>query len=205
MKVRKGTTADLQAAVEIWEEAQTERKGCEFLAPEMLEMEARRLGHDRSCFLIAEQNGKMVGLALYSPARQDSGAGDIIPGLAHISSVAVRPSYWGRGIGRRLMVALVDELMSNSYEFAQLWTQNDNDRATRLYGALGFQATDDEKTFEGERIRRYVIDLNKNVPPIPPRVTAGSAREDREVALRQAQPSDRDFIERTFFETQRWP
>lgn len=204
MTIRRGQTEDLQAAVSLWEQAQTKRKGSEFLAPQFVEMETRRLAQDNSCFLIAEENGEMVGLALYSPAREDSGAGDIIPGLAHISSVAVKPSYWGRGIGRRLMVALMDELMSNGYPLAQLWTQNDNARAIRLYGALGFQATDDEKTFEGEHIRRYVIDLNKNVPPIPPRVTAGSAREDREVALRQAQPSDRDFIERTFLETQRW-
>jgi len=165
VKIRTGRKGDLQAAVAIWEEAQTKRKGSEFLAPQFVEMETRRLAQDSSCFLIAEENDEMVGLALYSPARENSGAGDVIPGLAHISSVAVKPSHWGRGFGRRLMLALMDDLMSNGYMFAQLWTQNDNARAIGLYTALAFQPTDDEKTFEGEHIRRYVIDLTKTVRP----------------------------------------
>lgn len=166
MKIRRGQTEDLLVAVALWEEAQTKRKGTEFLAPQFVEMETKRLGQASSRFLIAQEGDETVGLALYSPAREKSGAGDIIPGLAHISSVAVKPSYWGCGIGRRLMGSLIDELIFDGYSYAQLWTQDNNARAIGLYAALGFQPTDDEKVFEGENIRRYVITLSNVCSPV---------------------------------------
>lgn len=191
MKIRRGRTEDLHAAVALWEEAQTKRKGSEFQAPQFVEMETKRLRQAHSRFLIAHERDEIVGLALFSPARGNSGAGDIICGLAHISSVAVKPSYWGCGIGRRLMGRLINELISDGYSSAQLWTQNDNARAIGLYEGLGFQRTDDEKIFEGESIRRYVITLGN----IYSAVQLGAVDEDTleelvQLAITQTAPQE---------------
>lgn len=157
--IRNGTADDLKIAVRLWEEAQSKRKGTRFLAPAMLDMETTRLRHAKACFLILEVGRRAIGLALFSPARENSGTGKIIPGLAHISSVAVKPTYWGRGLGKFLMNAVVEEIKIRGYESTQLWTQPDNLRAVSLYAGLGFESTGEEKYFEDERIIRYLLRL----------------------------------------------
>lgn len=157
--VRLGTVDDLNVAVALWEEAQSTRKGTRFLAPAMVEMETNRLSHENACFLILEERGRAIGLALFSPARENAGTGEIISGLAHISSVAIKPTHWGRGLGRRLMNAVLEGIKIRGYTTTQLWTQPGNLRAVSLYTSLGFEPTGEEKSFEDERIIRYVLRL----------------------------------------------
>ncbi|MDQ2680286.1 MAG: GNAT family N-acetyltransferase [Candidatus Eremiobacteraeota bacterium] len=140
----------------LWEGAQSERTGSRFFAADLLHTLTTRLAELNSCLLTLEQQHELVGFAFFSPARNNSGAGDVIPSMAHISSVAVNPTHWGQGLGRRLMIAVIDELSGFGYANAQLWTQPSNSRALSLYLSLGFQFTGDEKVFDGELIRRYV-------------------------------------------------
>lgn len=191
LNLRRGTVADLPAAVRLWEEAQSARKGAAFYAPEMLQMETERLGQEHARFLIAAENDECVALGLYSPARENSGTGIVIQGLAHISSVAVKPSHWGRGIGRRLISALIEELVSDGYSCAQLWTQSTNARAIGLYNALGFRPTDDEKIFEGESIRRYVLTFDGPDSSIRLGAVDNHTLEELvEVAIRETAPHE---------------
>jgi len=156
---RNDTADDLTAAVDVWNEAQSERLGVAYVSTGMLELVTKRLVVEDAAFLIIEESGGTVGFALASPAREDDGTGAIIPGLAHISAVAIKSNHWGRGVGRRLMNAVVQELRCRGYRGAQLWTQTSNSRALRLYLSLGFVFMGDEKEMLGETIRRYRLFL----------------------------------------------
>lgn len=158
--IRKGTSDELALAVALWSEAQSARRGSPSTSPDMLELETTRLTSERAVFLVMQEEGNVIAFALASPARADWGAGEVIAGIAHISSVAVKPSRWGHGLGLKLMEALTQELARLGYLRAQLWTQPSNQRAVKLYLKLGFQFTGDERRDDnGERIRRYVLDL----------------------------------------------
>jgi len=160
LAIRNGMDGETTIAVDLWNEAQSARRGAATTSSGMLELEATRLRSRDAVFLVLEEIGNPIGFALASPAREDWGTGKIIPGLAHISSVAVKPSRWGHGFGRQLMGVLIEELARLGYLNAQLWTQPSNRRALRLYLSLGFWFTGDERKDDlGEHIGRYACNL----------------------------------------------
>ena len=100
-------------------------------------------------------------MALVVQALAGDGAGtDPLPGVAHLSMVAVHPDHWGRHLGAAVMARAQLEARHAGYTRAQLWTQKTNVRARRLYERLGWtpsgRTTTDER---GEEIRHYTRDL----------------------------------------------
>ncbi|WP_327002053.1 GNAT family N-acetyltransferase [Dactylosporangium sp. NBC_01737] len=106
-------------------------------------------------------DGEPAAMALVVQALTDDGAGtDPLPGLAHVSMVAVHPDQWGRRLGGVVMQRAQVEARHAGYTRAQLWTHETNHRAQRLYERLGWalsgRTTADE---HGEQIRHYTRDL----------------------------------------------
>ncbi len=58
---------------------------------------------------------------------------------AHITSVAVREAYRGRGYGRRLVAFLIDEAVASGARRATLEVRVSNIRARNLYVSFGFR------------------------------------------------------------------
>jgi ribosomal protein S18 acetylase RimI-like enzyme len=155
MIIRRGGTQDVEPAVAVWLAANTARRDG---LPPRREQEARARGHvsDPEAFLlVAESSGDVVGMALGTQARADDGAGPPVWGLCHVSMVFVAPVHWGRGIGGRLVDALLAEARARGYDRAQLWTQADNARARRLYEGRSFRPSGREKREFGELIVHY--------------------------------------------------
>jgi ribosomal protein S18 acetylase RimI-like enzyme len=120
----------------------------------------QRLTAPGAFFVIAESrdDGGPVGVAAGIPGREDGGTGPAIPGLCHITMVAVRPECWGRGVGKRLVRALISELGTRGYDRVQLFTQAENMRAQRLYAGLGFRPTGRTAVSdEGEALLHYLL------------------------------------------------
>ena len=116
MVIRRGGAEDIEPAVAVWLAANTARR--EGLTPRS-EQAARARGHvsnPEAFLLIAEDAGDVVGMALGVQALSDDGAGAPVRGLCHISMVFVAPDYWGRGIGGRLVDALLSEARSRGYD-----------------------------------------------------------------------------------------
>ncbi|MEV4510210.1 GNAT family N-acetyltransferase [Dactylosporangium sp. NPDC049525] len=108
-----------------------------------------------------EDGGEPVAMALVVQALALDGAStEPLPGLAHVSMVAVHPDRWGRHLGGVVMARAQLEARHAGYTRAQLWTHETNHRAQRLYERLGWtpsgRTTLDER---GERIRHYTLDL----------------------------------------------
>lgn len=121
----------------------------------------RRLADPAGFALLVEQDGEPVAMALVLQAlAQDGASQDPLPGLAHVSMVAVRPDRWGQGLGAHIMDLAQLDAGKRGFTRAQLWTHETNRRAQRLYERLGWAASGRTKIDDhGERIRHYVREL----------------------------------------------
>ncbi len=158
--IRHGGPADVEPAVAVWLAANSARR--EGLPP-LPEQEARARGHvsnPGAFLLVADDAGEVVGMALGVQGLSNDGAGPPVKGLCHVSMVFVAPDYWGRGIGGRLVDALLKEARSRDYDRAQLWTHSDNARARRLYEGRGFRASGREEEEFGD----LIVHLQRALP-----------------------------------------
>lgn len=154
-EIRRGTTADIDAAVAVWVAAHGVRRGG---VPPLPEQEVRARNHvdnPEAVLFVADAAGEVVGMALGEQALSNDGSGPPVEGLCHVSMVFVAPGRWGDGLGGRLVDALLEEMRGRGFQGAQLWTQTDNARARRLYEGRGFVPSGREKDESGERIMHY--------------------------------------------------
>ena len=108
----------------------------------------------------AVQDGESVGVTMLAQAREKSGDGNPVDGLGHLSTVAVKPAYWGRGIARALVNEALNEARVRKFERVQLWVNAWNARAIRLYEFLGFRQTTDQQLDDyGKLMHRYEISV----------------------------------------------
>jgi ribosomal protein S18 acetylase RimI-like enzyme len=156
--IRAGTAADAQAAASLVSLADIERRGHSPVDANAPERAVRRLTDVSTFFHVAESQGELIGIAAGMPGRLDGGAGEPIPGLCHISMVAVRPGHWGHGLGKQVLRAVVAEAHRRGFERAQLFTQAVNARARALYEGHGFVLTGQGAVDEiGDETVRYVL------------------------------------------------
>jgi len=133
--VRLGTADELSEAESVWRESVTAR---DRRPPSWEVIDAVRtvLRDAASQLFVAERDGRLVGIACATPARDEKGAAT--PGVTHIQMIFVRAEHWGRGIGGRLLDAVIDDARRRRMHAAQLWVLENNEAATRLYADRGF-------------------------------------------------------------------
>jgi ribosomal protein S18 acetylase RimI-like enzyme len=82
------------------------------------------------CLLIAEQGGAAIGIVGLKP---------LLPGIAEIKRLYVRPEARGTGLGRRLAERALAEAQAKGYARVRLDTHRPSmGAAMALYRALGF-------------------------------------------------------------------
>lgn len=137
----------MPAFVRIWVEATTARQRALGIPPvteahEVEQFIRERLARSGTYALLLEDEGRPTAITVNLPARENDGAGPgEVPGLAHLSMVAVDPERWGRGFGTRIVVASIEEGRERGLDRVQLWTQESNTPAQRVYRRLGFEPT----------------------------------------------------------------
>ena len=90
--------------------------------------------HLESCRLVAKSNGATVGWAALSPVSSRK----VYEGVAEVS-VYVASAARGKGIGRRLLDALVQASESNGIWTLQASVFPENEASLALHGACGFR------------------------------------------------------------------
>ncbi|RLF11348.1 MAG: ribosomal-protein-alanine N-acetyltransferase [Thermoprotei archaeon] len=83
----------------------------------------------RDEFFVAEVKGKVVGYAV----------GAVMKGRGHIISIAVDPEHQRKGIGTRLLTALMEQLEKRKVKGFRLEVKVDNEAARRFYEKHGFK------------------------------------------------------------------
>ncbi|WP_461862938.1 ribosomal protein S18-alanine N-acetyltransferase [Thermococcus sp.] len=88
------------------------------------------LENNPDTFLVAEYNGKVIGyvMAYLRPDLE-----------GHVMSIAVDPEYRGNGIGRALMVEVIERLIKKGAQYIGLEVRVSNEAAINLYEKLGFR------------------------------------------------------------------
>lgn len=87
--------------------------------------------------IVAKDNGNVIGFVGYG------GRGEEAPGVGELFTLYVLPEYWGKGVGRSLMAAALEQL--KDYPEVCLWVLKENSRAIRFYQKCGFCPDGEEK------------------------------------------------------------
>ena len=89
-------------------------------------------------FIVAEVDGEYAGFLYWFESERpwfDEGVGR----CAQIEEVQVLPRHRGKGVGRKLLVAAMDQLGGLPLDAAYVETTEENDVARHLYETEGFQ------------------------------------------------------------------
>ncbi|HEU0104131.1 MAG TPA: mycothiol synthase [Mycobacteriales bacterium] len=100
---------------------------------------------DAAGFLVAEQDGRMVGFHWTKVHGSDPGSGEHAhEPVGEVYVVGVDPAEQGRGLGPALTLAGLHSLRHRGLDSVLLYVDESNVRATRVYERLGFSraATD---------------------------------------------------------------
>ena len=107
-------------------------------------------------YLVAEEDGKIVGFA---------GAWMILE-ESHMTNIAVLPEYRGRGVGRRLMEALMQYAANLGVSYMTLEVRAGNKKAQALYTSLGFiRVSVRKKYYEDNGEDGYLMVADRLPPP----------------------------------------
>lgn len=132
--VRPATRFDENAAVGAWRAA-LDIRGRPPGAARITRVRTKLRASD-ALALVADDDGAVTGMLLAELARNDDGAGAVLPGVLHLSMLFVHPDHWRRGVGRALLAALITR-----YPAVQVWTAADNVEALAAYDDAGFVRT----------------------------------------------------------------
>jgi ribosomal protein S18 acetylase RimI-like enzyme len=170
LTTRAGCLADAAAVARLWTAANVARRaetglplgpvaGEDIAGAE--QQVHRRLAGRAAFAVLAVDDGELVAMVLVLQALDQDGAGpDPLPGLAHVSMVAVHPDRWGRGLAAVVLDVAQRDARNRGFTRAQLWTHETNRRAQRLYERLGWVPSGRRKVDDqGEPIRHYVREL----------------------------------------------
>ncbi|MCI2422553.1 GNAT family N-acetyltransferase [Saccharopolyspora sp. K220] len=177
---------DHTAALDVWRRANTARDKTP--GPERIARVQAKLAAPAALVVVAERAGKLVGMALAEPGRDRDGAGEVLPGLCHISMVFVCPDHWGNRVGQLLLDAVSEQAVRQGHTLLQLWTGEGNQRALRLYDRAGFQPSGRTGVLgTGERIIHLTRLARKNTPKdqTEPRSSSGRDAEAATCSIRR--------------------
>lgn len=146
-KVRRAGIEEIGAAVTVWQAANPES-----VVPEHADSLRGWARDPDAVLLVADSGGRVVGMVLLLPGRDQGGAGDLVPGLRHLTGLAVRPECQRSGIGSALLDAALREAADRDARRVTLWTAEDNAAAQRLFVSRGFAPTGRSASNGGGRV-----------------------------------------------------
>ncbi|MFX0195479.1 MAG: GNAT family N-acetyltransferase [Candidatus Hodarchaeota archaeon] len=98
--------------------------------------------HARPFLVASDPQGELQGYILAVP-RED---------FVHIISVAVKPTFQGHGIGKKLLASLINLMEKEGHNCFRLELRKSNERARQLYWGFNFRPIGIQKNyyFDGE-------------------------------------------------------
>lgn len=109
-------------------------------------------------YLVAEKDGRIIGYA---------GAW-VVMDECHITNIAVCPAERGRGIGRKLLEALMRYVSNLGAAWADLEVRVSNERAQRLYAGQGFVSIGKRKRYYEDNGEDAYLMVCEHMPPVDP-------------------------------------
>jgi ribosomal protein S18 acetylase RimI-like enzyme len=166
--IRKATVGDAeiiaQIHVQTWRHAYAGIVPAEYLAGLSEERRTvfwrQQLLENRNIILVGLTAKEVVGWASGGVCRDSD-----IEDAAEIYAIYVSPSFWGRGVGRKLMGRLEKGLPDSSRTV--LWVLRQNQSAIRFYEKLGYRPDGGEREANLGSATLLEIRLRKEKPARP--------------------------------------
>jgi ribosomal protein S18 acetylase RimI-like enzyme len=138
---RAATSEDAREIAALWNRVQDRSAERRFRLPlaDLLDAVYQRLADPAGRFLLAFDDGAMVGMIHATIVSRPSGPNGAASRQMHLSMLAVDPECWRRGLGRTLVGRCIELAKSHRVEAVRLWSSASNGRATTLYEKLGFR------------------------------------------------------------------
>jgi ribosomal protein S18 acetylase RimI-like enzyme len=136
--VRTGSLDDLDAAIGVWESANS---GSGLDGHQQRLRQWARLPGSTLHLAVGDPPGAVLGMVLSMTGRAYDGAGPPIAGLHHLAGLAVLPARQRAGVGRALLEHAVAHARSLRAERVTLWARRGNAAAEHLLGSVGFTTT----------------------------------------------------------------
>lgn len=136
MRIRAARPSDLPALLEVYNDAVVHTTASWDLQPwtpvEHAEWYATKAEHGHPV-VVADADGEVLGYAAYGPFRPKAGYAGT---MEH--SVYVLPQHQGKGIGRALLVAVIDAARADGVHALIGGLSADNEASLALHRSLGF-------------------------------------------------------------------
>lgn len=132
---RAGTEGDFLRCAEIWMRAVSLRDGTR-TDPQMKRRALAKLTVPGSVVSVAETGTSIHGFALALEKEPTEKAG-----RAHLSLLAVDPTYQSHGLGRALLTSITERLVSEGFTEVTLGVLEENLAARKIYEDAGWQVT----------------------------------------------------------------
>lgn len=123
MIIRTFRLSDVYPLIQMWEEVLPQTS-------EALELLSEQLSHDSDLVLVAEKEGKVVGVIV----------GTVNEGKGLIHRIAVAPSCRGQGVGRKLLQGLQRRYQTKGIEHLYCSVDHFNALALPFYRAMGLRS-----------------------------------------------------------------
>ncbi len=150
MKIRISTINDLQILTRISEQSFREAFENNNTSSENFEEYVKKafsaaqlqneIESSDSIFLLAEdQDKEAIG---YGKLRQDNRRKDLLNGLdcIEIERIYALKKYWGKGVGKALMLKMLELTKEQGYQHICLSVYEENPKAIRFYEKFGFKS-----------------------------------------------------------------
>lgn len=118
------------------------------------EQQAKEITEPGSVFFIAQAGANPVG---YARVRDQDAPSGVDAPTVEIHRVYVVRDHWGKGAGRALVNACIDEAAARGCATIWLGAWSENPRAVGFYGSLGFEAVGKQKFKLGEELHDDLI------------------------------------------------
>lgn len=127
-------------------------------------------------YIVARYEGEVVGYA-----------GMMFTGLeAHITNIAVDPTFHGRKVGSRLLLTLITEAIARGAETVSLEVRVSNLAAQSMYEKFGFAVVGTRKGYYIETKEDAFVMVAEGVNSTDYRMRLSSIRQDIDAARRDA-------------------
>ena len=107
------------------------------------ELSENRLAH----YFVGRLNGEIVAYGGIWVILEDS----------HITTIAVHPTFRGRGLGERMLVRLLDEAIARGASWITLEVRESNEVAQRLYRKYGFTNVSTRRAYYSDNNENAVV------------------------------------------------
>ncbi|HET7388862.1 MAG TPA: GNAT family N-acetyltransferase [Nocardioidaceae bacterium] len=144
--VRRADSQEFERAVDVWRAANPDSG----LHAHPGNLMAWAAGED-AYLAIHLTSGRIDGMGLAVPEREHDGDGDLVPGVVHVTGVAVHPERHRCGLGGQLLDHLLGRAGERGYDRARLWTREDNAPARSLFASRGLVPTGRRKIMSDGR------------------------------------------------------